>query len=196
MKSAINMLPPAYRRQRLVRRRAIQWTSVLLLTLVAIGGASWYKHHEFQRLERQREAVARRIRPMQLMLGEITDMRLQIEGLQQYETIAVEIERQRPVLTLLGAMSAAARQTDGKLRVTACRVVDLQAIEVAETHVGDALPHGTVSLSGLALDRQTVITFQEALRQSELFADVRLMNSTRRDGAGPELYDYEVHCEL
>jgi hypothetical protein len=48
----------------------------------------------------------------------------------------------------------------------------------------------------MALDRQTVATFQDALRHSELFADVKLMNATRRDGVGPELYDYEVHCEL
>jgi len=196
MKNAINMLPPVYRRQRIVRRRAIQWTSVLVATLTTIAVASWFKHHEYKSLELQRAAVARRIRPMQLMLGEIKEMRQHIVGLQQYETIAVEIERQRPVLALFGAMSAAARETDGKLRVMACRVVDLQAAEVAATPVGDALPPGTVFLSGMALDRQTVATFQDALRQSELFADVKLMNATRRDGVGPELFDYEVHCEL
>ncbi len=48
MKTAINLLPPVYRRQRLVRRRAIQWSVVLLASLSAIGVAAGYKGREYQ----------------------------------------------------------------------------------------------------------------------------------------------------
>ena len=64
------------------------------------------------------------------MLHEITNMRQQIQQLQQHEAVAQELEHQRQVLPLLGIVSKAARQTNGKLRVLDCRAVELQVAEV------------------------------------------------------------------
>ena len=196
MKTAINLLPPVYRRQRLVRRRAIQWSAVLLVTLSAIGVAGWYKGHEFHALQRQLAAVARAGQPAQAMLREITTMRAQIDKLRQYQTIAQELERQRQVLALLGAVSQAARRTAGRLRVVDCRVDDLQATEVGG-NPGDGMVHpGTVTLVGVALDSPTVAEFHDGLIRSGRFADVKLIKSNERNQLGPELFDYEVRCEL
>ena len=196
MKTAINLLPPVYRRQRLVRCRVIQWSAVLVVTLSAIGVAGWYKGHEYQALQRQLAAVARAGQPAQAMLREITTMRAQIDQLRQYQTIAQELEQQRQVLALMSAVSQAARRTDGRLRVVDCRVVDLQATEVAENRGDGTLHPGTVTLVGVALDSPTVAEFHEGLIRSGLFADVKLIKSNDRNQLGPELFDYEVRCEL
>lgn len=196
MKTAINLLPPVYRRQRLVRRRVIQWSVVLVAALSAIGAARWYKVHEFHALERQLAAVTREGRPAQTMLRDITRMRAQIERLQHHQTIAQELEHQRQVLAMLAAVSGAAKRTDGRLRVVDCQVVDLQATEVAENRSEGALHPGTVTLVGVALDSPTVAEFHDGLLRSGLFADVKLIKSNERNQVGTTLYDYEVRCEL
>lgn len=196
MKAAINLLPVVYRRQRLVRRRAIQWTVVLAAVLATIGVASWFKDHEYRLLERQLAAVDRESQPAQAMLGEVATMRKQIERLQQHQSIAQELEQQRQVLALLGAISEAARATEGRLRVVDCRVVDLQATEVAESQPANLVHPGTVTLLGVALDSPTVAEFNDGLMRSGLFADVKLIKSNERAAMGPEMFDYEVRCEL
>jgi cell division protein FtsB len=196
MKTAINLLPPVYRRQRFIRRRVIQWSAVLVATLWAIGVAGWYRGHAYHALQRQLAAVARASQPAQAMLREITTLRTQIDKLRQYQTIAQELEQQRQVLALLGAVSQAARRTDGRLRVVDCRVVDLQATEVAENPADGTLHPGTVTLVGVALDSPTVAEFHDGLIRSGRFADVKLIKSNERNQLGPELFDYEVRCEL
>jgi hypothetical protein len=196
MKTAINLLPAVYRRQRLARRRAIQWSLVLAAALSTIGVACWYKDHEYRLLERQLAAVDRESRPAQGMLREIGTMRKQIERLQKHQTIAQELEQQRQVLALLGAISQAAYETEGRLRVVDCRLVDLQATEVDELEAQGAHHPGTVTLLGVALDSPTVAEFNDGLMRSGLFADVKLIKSNERVELGPEMFDYEVRCEL
>lgn len=196
VKTAINLLPPVYRRQRLVRRRVIQWSVVLVAALSAIGAARWFKVHERRALERQLAAVTREARPAQTMLRDITRMRTQIEKLQHHQTIAQELEQQRQVLAMLAAVSSAAQRTAGRLRVVDCRVVDLQATEVAENRNDGAVHPGTVTLVGVALDSPTVAEFHDGLLRSGLFADVQFVKSNERNEAGTALYDYEIRCEL
>ncbi len=196
MKVAINLLPPVYRRQRLIRRRVLEWSVVLLVVLSAICAARGYKLREFQGLERQLQAASRESRPAKVMLGQITEMRTQIERLNHHQAIAQQLEQQRQVLALLGAVSEAARQTRGKLHVTDCRVVDLQATEVAQQRSNNKSQAGTVTLLGVALDSPTVVEFHDGLVRSRLFADVKLIKSNEHNQVGTALYDYEVRCEL
>lgn len=196
MKTALNLLPMKYRREWLTRRRVIQWSLVLVAALVTIGAARWFRLHEYRVLERQLAAVSREGSPTQAMLREITSMREQIAQLQQHQTIATELEQQRQVLALLAVVSKAASLSQGKLRVTDCRVVDLQAMEVAQNRNGDASQAGTVTLTGVSLDSPAVAEFEDSLVRSGLFAEVKLMNSKERNQSGTGLYDYEVRCEL
>ena len=196
MKTALNLLPMKYRRERLARRRAIQWSLVLVAVLGTIGAARWFRLHEYRALDRQLAAVSREDSPTQAMLREITSMREQIAQLQQHQTIATELEQQRQVLALLAVVSQAARQSQGKLRVTDCRVVDLQAMEVAQYRGDNTSQQGTVTLVGVSLDSPAVAEFEDSLVRSGLFADVKLIKSNEHTQVGTQLYDYEVRCEL
>jgi glycine/D-amino acid oxidase-like deaminating enzyme len=196
MKSALNLLPPVYRRQRLARRRAVQWGLIFMVTLSTIFLIRWYKVREYHALRRQLEAISREGRPAQAMLREIAGMRNQIDQLQKHQTIAQELEQQRQVLALLGAVSKAARETGGRLRLTDCRVVDLQATAATEMGSDDATHAGTVTLVGVALDSPAVAEFHDGLLRSGLFADVKLIKSNEQNEVGTALYEYEVRCEL
>jgi Fimbrial assembly protein (PilN) len=196
MKNSINLLPANYRRQRLARRRAIQWSLILLVTLSAIFLMRWNKVRDYDTLHRELEASSRESRPTQAMLQEIVAMRGRIDQLRKHRTIAHQLERQRQVLALLGAVSKAAQQTGGKLRLTDCRVVDLQATAESDTGSAEGQRPGTVTLVGTALDSPAVAEFHDGLLRSGLFADVKLIKSNERSGADAALYEYEVRCEL
>jgi len=196
MKNSLNLLPVVYRRQRLARRRAIQWSLVLLATLSTIFLMRWYKVREYDALHQQVEASSRESRPTQAMLHEIVSMRGRIEKLRRHRTIAGQLEKQRQVLALLGAVSKAARQTGGKLRLTDCHVVALQATADANADSADARRAGTVTLVGTALSSPAVAEFHDGLVRSGLFADVKLIKSNELSDVAPPLYEYEVRCEL
>ncbi len=196
MKTTLNLLPLTYRRQQLARRRAIQWSLFLLATLSTIFLMRWYKACEYDALRQQLEASSREGRPTQAMLHEIVTIRGRIDQLQKHRTIAQQLEQQRQVLALLGAVSKAAQQTDGKLRLTDCRVVDLQATADPDAGSSDANHAGTVTLAGVALDSPAVAEFHDGLSQSGLFADVKLIKSNEKDEQGTAVYEYEVRCEL
>ena len=114
----------------MLRRRSIQWGTIICLVVAGAWAARWWKLRKFYELSQQLEAVAREVRPAQVKLQEITDMRQQLRQLQQHEDVAKELQQQRHVLAVLGAVSQAAQQSGGRLRVTDFKVADLQAPHV------------------------------------------------------------------
>ncbi|HEY4232535.1 MAG TPA: PilN domain-containing protein [Lacipirellulaceae bacterium] len=196
MKSAINLLPPVLRRGRMLRRRAIQWGAVLCIVLVGAWAARWWKLREYHSLNQQLEAVAHNGRPAQVKLQEITVMRQQLRQLQQHEDVAKELQQQRQVLAVLGVVSQAARQSNGRLRVTDLKVTDFQTAHVADQPEKEPTRGGTVTLIGVSLDSPTVAEFHDTLERSGLFVDVKLIKSNARKENDTSLYEYEVCCEL
>jgi Tfp pilus assembly protein PilN len=196
MKTAINMLPPAYRRGRMLRRRAIQWGTIVCVVLVGAWAARWWKLREYYDLNQQLEAVSREGRPAQVKLQEITQMRQQLGQLQQHEDVAKELQQQRQVLAVLGVVSQAAEQSGGRLRVTGFNVADLQALHIENLHSSEPAHGGTVTLTGVSLDSPTVAEFHDTLERSGMFADVKLIKSNVRKDNELSVYDYEVCCEL
>jgi len=197
MKTAINLLPPRLRRERMLRRRGFQWCLVLCGVFAAVWGARWYKLREYDALSQQLEAVSREGRPAQVMLREITEMRQQIERLQHHEIVARELDQRRQILALLGLIASAASDSDGRLRITNLQATDLQATHTESERGGSQETNvGAVTLSGVSLDSQTVAAFHDELINSGLFSDVKLIKSNERKESGLAMYDYEVRCEL
>ena len=180
----------------MLRRRAVQWTTLVCVVLLAAWAARWFKSREYYALSQQFEAVAREGRPAQTMLKEITHMRKQLRQLQQHEIIAKKIEQQRYVMTLLGLVSQAARQSSGMLRVTQFEALDLQIDPAAHPRKSNDSQFGAMTIVGESLDSPTVAELHDALVRSDLFADVRLIKSNERDEKGLPIYDYEVRCEF
>ena len=106
--------------------------------------------------------------------------------LQQHQTIARSWSNSARCSRCWAWSARPRRQTEGRLRVIDCRVVDLQATEVAESRSEGASHAGTVTLVGVALDSPTVAEFHDGLMRSGLFADVKLIKSNERTQLGPE----------
>jgi hypothetical protein len=198
MKTAINLLPPAYRRKLFARRRAVQWSSLVCTVLVFGWAWHWYELSEGRALAQQLEVLEREHAPTQRLLQQLVEMRAKLEQLQQQEVVAGELERQRNALTLLGVVSATAKKTDGRLRLTKLDLTDFQSAGLA----GDAAPAAAaagssgMTLGGASLDNASVGELLEGLQDSGIFSRVELLVLKEREEGEASLRDYEIRCEF
>lgn len=196
MRTMINLLPPTYRRQQVVRKRAIQWGSVICAVLLASWTSHRYAGREQQVLSRQLEVLAREHRPSRTMLKQLVDMRGQLEDLQQQEAVARELEYQRHALVLLAVISQTAQKTKGRLRVTKFELTGFQSQRHPDKAAEEAGPAGGLHLAGVSLDNPSVAELLDGLQDSGIFSRVELRALKEREDNGPSLRDYEVRCEF
>jgi hypothetical protein len=190
----INLLPPSYRRQQIVRRRAAQWSGVIC-TVLALGWAwHWYELREYRELSQRFEVLAREHRPTQVMLSQLVDMRQKLVDLKQQDTIASELEHHRNALTLLGAISDATKKTNGRLRVTQLQLTNFQPIQGSPDAAGAET--GGLVLTGVSIDNPAVAELLDGLQNAGIFSRVELLTLKERETDDTLLRDYEVRCEF
>ena len=196
MKTAINLLPAAYQRQLMLRRRLGQWGAVLSLCLMIGGLVRWHDQREHQSLVQQLELISREQQPTQLMLQQLVNMRRELSELQQLETTAQELEYQRPALSLLGILSEIGESTAGRLRITKLDLKGLQRFDAVEISRAAGKPATGVELSGVSLDNQAIAKLESGLWESGFFEHVELVKSTEMGDENSALREYLVRCEL
>jgi len=194
MKSAVNLLPMTLRRQQIVRRRVVQWTSLICTVLVLGWAWHWWEMGEDRALVKQLEVLEREHAPTQRMLKQLIEMRRQLDELQHQETVASELERQRHALTLLGVISQASQKADGRLRVTKLELTDFQNTNRPEG-IGAAGGAGLL-LGGVSIDNPSVAELMDELQDSGIFSRVELLALKEREDKDAALRDYEVRCEF
>jgi len=192
MKNMLNLLPASFRRQEMLRRRVVQWSSLLSAVLVIGWAWHWYEMREYRELSQQLETLSREHAPTQKMLQQLVDMRQQLVDLQKQEAVAKELDSQRNALKLLSVISDAARKTKGRLRVIKLDLKDFQS-----GHAGtDAQnpEHSTdLLLDGLSLDDGAVAEFLDQLQKSGIFSHVEPAIKEREDKSAA-LREYQVQC--
>jgi hypothetical protein len=198
MKTSINLLPAAARRQQVLRRRIVQWSSLLCAMLASGWGWHWYEMREGRALAQQLEVMEREHAPTQRLLQQLVNMRETLDQLQQQEIVAGELERQRNTLTLLGVISQAAQKTSGRLRLTKLELTNFQGAGAAGSPAAGGTAEGTsgLLLSGVSLDNPAVVELLDALQDSGIFSRVELLVSKEREEGDTSLRDFEVRCEF
>ena len=194
MKTMINLLPPAFRRQQLIRKRIIQWSSVTCVVLFAGWLSHWYEMHEHQAQAQRLEVLSREHEPTQSMMRQLVEMRQKLVDLQQQELIARELEHERDALVVLGVISQTAQETNGRLRVTKLELSNFQ--NVGPVGARGAGPPGALILGGVSLDNPAVAELLDGLQDSGIFRHVELVALKERETDGVSLRDYELRCEF
>jgi len=193
MKAMINLLPPSFRREQILRRRIVQWASIISVVLATGWGWHWYEMLEDKKLTQQLDALSREHAPTQSMLKQLMEMRQQLVELQQQETLAQELDYQRNSLKLLGVISESARRTKGRLRINRFELNDFQGGSGENGAAGK--PPGLV-LGGTSLDNLSVAEAVDGLKSSGLFNRVDLLTAKEREDKEALLREYEVRCEF
>jgi Tfp pilus assembly protein PilN len=195
MKNAINLLPSSYRRQLMIRKRALQWSAVVSGVLLLGWASHWYELREHRLLSQKLEILQREHRPTQTMLRQLVQMRQKLVNLQQQEAVASELEYQRNALTLLGVISQAAKKNNGRLQITKMELADFQSLPDSTAANGSGTA-GSLHLTGVSLDNPSVAELLESLQSSGIFRRVDLAVLKERQVDEASLRDYEVHCEF
>src|SRR4051812_41354453 len=79
MRTAINLLPQSFRRKQILRKRVLQWTSIISAVLLTGWSWHWYEMREYRHLKQQLETLSRENAPTQAMLKQLVDMRQQLK---------------------------------------------------------------------------------------------------------------------
>jgi type IV pilus assembly PilN-like protein len=195
MKTAINLLPQSFRRQQILCKRVVQWTSIISAVLVTGWGWHWYEMREDRKLSQQLDTLSREHAPTQNMLKQLVEMRQQLVELEQQENVSKVLDCQRNALTLLGVVSDTARKTNGKLRVTKFELSNFQGAPVGGIGANVTKPPGLI-LGGVSLDNPAVAELLDGLQKSGIFSHVELLTLKEREDKKTSVRDYEVRCEF
>lgn len=194
MRAMINLLPASYRRQQIVRRRAIQWTAIVCAVVVVGWGWHWFERREVLVLSQQLDSLEREHAPTKSMLKQLVDMRQQLEELHQQEIVARELEYQRNALALLGVLSETAQASNGRVRVTSVEVTGFQNMRASKPAEGQKQAADGVVVRGVSLDNPAVADLLSGLQDSGMFSRVEWLMKERSEG-DVSLRDYELRCE-
>jgi hypothetical protein len=194
MRTAINLLPQSFRRKQILRKRVLQWTSIISAVLLTGWSWHWYEMREYRQLKQQLETLSREHAPTQAMLKQLVDMRQQLKELEQQESVAKELDCRRNAMTLLGVISESAQKTKGRLRVTKFEIKNFQTVQ-SGTDNGTASIAG-LTVGGVSLDNPAVAELLDGLQNAGVFRRVELATLKEREDKDAALRDYEVRCEL
>jgi Tfp pilus assembly protein PilN len=192
----INLLPGSFRRQQLIRIRAIQWSTIICAVIAVGWGWTWLEEGEAVALTQQLASLEREHAPSKTMMRQLVEMREKLDELQQQEAVAMELEYHRNALTLLGVISSTAKATNGRVRVTHLTLTGFQNVRQPQAGETPQQTSEGLLVKGISLDNAAVVEMLDGLQNSGVFSRVELLVSKERsDGAGA-LRDYEVRCEF
>jgi hypothetical protein len=186
MKTHVNLLPMVYRRKQLIVRCARQWSAIWFIALSGVGVLYWMQHTQNHRARARLESLRREHAPAKLLAEEVEALRLKIDELRHRESIVLSLADEQSVLTLVGLLSRATLQCEGKLCIQRLQLNRRQDNGQHFTKV--------LQLDGIAVDNHLVARFAAALRDTAAFQRVELKSSGRRGGDEPAAQVYSLEC--
>ena len=189
MNSHLNLLPEGTLRQQMIKRQVRRWLIIYLVFFIVTGGMVIRAVTESRRTGTELEAAQRRFTPVNEMILESKSFAAEIDSLQHRESLALELSKNRSLLTLLGTLSNATAVCDDNVNVQSL-VVD----PVRKDGVGQATTDYQMTLRGIGIDNVSVTRFELELRNSGLFDNVELTSSGATTVGEHEAFMYTIVC--
>ena len=123
---------------------------------------------------------------------QIGTLRTQLEDIKLREAIMLRLAVHRPVLTVLGVISAAARSCAGHVAVSTL------AVTTQDSHGGQRHDNDhacLVAIDGVADNDAAISRFAAALRTHGVFRQVSLKNTGDHEMAGVNVRSYSIDCK-
>ena len=174
----INLLPVRQIRAEFGRRQELTIAGVCVgLTVVLALGVHLFQWNYLSKFEKERDELRKEIVTLNAKVKEVGDLRKQISDLKAKNQVIEELMKKKsgPV-RVMESLSAA---TPPRLWLT----------EFKETG-------GNLSMSGLAVDNQTIADFLKALAGSGHFKDVELVETTQIEQQGVPLKKFSIKSTL
>lgn len=191
MKHHLNLMSQPARHREALRRVVRLWSQVtasVVLVLVPVGLATWWRCDD----ARRRQAVASaQYEPIRKMKNENDALKKQIESLLTQERVPLVLSRRQPVLSLVGLASRAVAEEGGTVYLEQLALEQSSQIENAANGT-----RSTCVLEGIGRDVRGVSQLADRLRTDGPFTHVGLeTDETNRPGA-ENVQQFTIHCEL
>lgn len=199
MKTSLNILPYNLRLRQLVCARILQWCLICGAVSTAAGGVLYAtKYLPYQARESELQARERKYAPLNKLKTELDAMRAEMDDLRKREALAMSLADDVPDLTLLGVVSRAAKQSNGKVYVKVLSLdrETVQSAPAVDEPAGSTTQSrgGVLKLQGAGLDNLSVARFVAALRDSEVFEKVELKSTGIQAASDTGARSYLVEC--
>ncbi len=199
MKYHLNLLPYPIVRRQLIWRRGLQWLALGAIALPSVISFTAWKWHEFQSLETRVHTARQRYEPIAKLENEIATFDQRIAELTEREKLTLELSQNRSMVTLLGTLAEAARQSEGKLAIGQ---FDLQSVQTGNSDNNsdpESPPnqaHYRLTLGGISVDNVAIAQFVAALRDGNLFTRVQLTSTGTTTVNQITAKNYAMQCEF
>jgi len=188
MKSSLNLMTDNAKRTAILRESGRIWSRVLggsLLLLACVGAAEWWHG---QSATRQLADLESHYAPVQTLKDDGARMRTEIALLRDAQQLTLRLVDTQPVVTLLGAISEAARQSSAEVYV---HDIELERVANQSTDKGRV-----AMISGTGRSMTAIAQFASVLRSSELFQQVTLRSSGQSNPTSESSQSFQLECQL
>jgi hypothetical protein len=210
-KTHLDLVPASFRNRLRVRTRHRVWPAVWGVALVACTAAVLWQREGLHAARAEAEGLRRRVAPLRAVESRTRALRRELGEVARRNELVQSLERHRPPVRLVGAVSRSAAPLAKDLSVEELRL-EQQAVErtaaakkpglrpradadagaAAGTDAG-AVRH-EVTIIGSARDDVAVTRFVHSLRESQMFHTVQLRSTRPVVSSGGLQRKYEVTC--
>lgn len=185
----VNLMSPAARAREVRRTRIRQWRLVLsaaVALLVPASVVAWWPVH---RGEKRIAALEMQYEPMRKLIAETCKLRKQIDETRDRGRLALALEQQKPMLSLLGLVGQAVEQTQPD--------VVLAALDFEQAPGPWVQPDSTrLKLSGIGKSGQATATLTDRLRERLPAAEVAVVEARPVTQSGQLRSEFEIEAAL
>jgi hypothetical protein len=189
----LNMLPIQYRRRQVLNLRLRQWSLVWGAALAMALALGWFQCSDCRRMSSDLELLEAKYNRVKDVQTRFETAQAELQELEQRESLVLELSQRRPMLSLLGILSRAARQCGGNVSVTH---INWNADRHdAPADAQDEL-QPLLTLQGVGLSNLYVAQFVSALKDNEILCDVTLKSTEKQVINGKVAHGYHMECTV
>jgi Tfp pilus assembly protein PilN len=190
----MNLVPKAFQRKLLVRKRIRQWLApcgvALLLGLVAVGEVGY----RLRMLSVEASGLAEKLAPMNEMSRKSDELTSRLKSLVGHESVLHEIVGVQRPISLLAVISQSAGRSQSRLQIRKLTVQPSSADATAQAKAAAPGPGTEITIQGVALDDADVAAFVQSLKESQAFSSVELKSTSGTVVTDVAVRQYDVCC--
>ena len=195
MTPRMNLVPKAFQRKLLVRKRMRQWfppcAVALGISVAAIGEVGY----RLRTLSVEASQLDAQLQPMNEMSRKADEVAARLKSLVGHESVLHEIVGVQRPISLLAVISQSAGQSNSRLQIQKLTVQPVSTeISKAPKEPTDTTTSTEITIHGVAVDDADVAAFVQSLKSSQAFSTVELKSTTSTVVADVAVRQYVVCC--
>lgn len=193
MKTHLNLIPVSVQRRRELLRMRRAWSTAVSVTGAICAGVCLALWTGGVAAVHRLQALESRYAPIGELVSEQIELTELVDDLHARERLTIRLSAETHGLSLLGAVSEAARDLGGNVYVES---LAFEGGDSSARRPNDEAP--TLQLEGAGLDSLAVASFASGLRESGLFSEVIVKSTQPIANGGPDekRFHFEIGCTL